>query len=284
VRRGAIGSVWMHLRLPFSWRLLPVALFSLSQVDSAKLPGWGVIAILALVVFPASHAFNSYYDKDEGSIGGLEFPPPVPLILLPVSWALDLMALALALFLGRAVALGVLVYTAASKAYSHPYTRWKALPILGWFVVSFFQGSWIYLVVQSACSETSLWDAAIVPRTGWAMTLSFLLVGAGYPLTQIYQHQEDRRRGDKTLSLLLGVKGTYAFCALLVGALQCVAIPLFLSSSPLHLFIFELGLLPGAALLLRSWYLKQSSYASADGFSLWGATGMNLSFLWMLFA
>ncbi len=279
-----IRQAWTHLRLPFSWRLLPVALFSLSQADQTNFQGWALIAILAGIVYPASHAFNSYYDKDEGSIGGVEFPPPVPPILLPLSWALDATGLALAVFLGGAAAIGVLIYTLISKAYSHPYTRWKSNPIWGWFVVSFFQGSWIYLVVQSTCSKASLWDAARVPHTAWAMALSFLLVGAGYPLTQIYQHQEDRLRGDKTLSLLLGVKGTYVFCFLAVGALQCMAIPFFLSLSALHLFIFELGLLPGAALLLRSWYLQKSSYESTNDFSFWGATGMNLSFLLLFFA
>lgn len=281
---GTLKPVWSHLRIPFSWRLLPVAIFSLSQSDHINFQGWVLLLVLAMVIYPASHAFNSYYDRDEGSIGGLEFPPPVPPILLPISWTLDATGLALALLLGESATIGVLAYTLVSKAYSHPSTRWKAHPIWGWFVVSFFQGSWIYLVVQSTCSGTSLWNAAMAPRTGWAMVLSFLLIGAGYPLTQIYQHHEDRQRGDETISLLLGHKGTYVFCLLAAGALQCVAIPFFISLSPLHLFLFELGLLPGAALLLRNSYLQKNSYASANDFSFWGATAMNLSFLLMFFA
>lgn len=279
-----IGPIWSHLRIPFSWRLLPVALFSLAQADDITVQGWALLAVLALVVYPASHAFNSYYDRDEDSIGGLEFPPPVPPILLPVSWILDAVGLALALLLGESAAIGVLAYTVVSKVYSHPSTRWKARPILGWFVVSFFQGSWIYLMVQSTCSETSLWNAATAPHTVWAMLLSFLLVGAGYPLTQIYQHREDQLRGDKTISVLLGTKGTYVLCSLLAGALQCVAIPFFLGRAPIHLLIFELGLLPGTLLLLRNWYLQKNSYASANDFTFWGATGMNLSFFLMIFA
>jgi 1,4-dihydroxy-2-naphthoate octaprenyltransferase len=35
------------------------------------------------------------------------------------------------------------------------------------------------------------------------------LIGASYPLTQVYQHQEDSQRGDRTLSLLLGYKGSF---------------------------------------------------------------------------
>lgn len=281
---GTLKQVASHLRIPFSWRLLPIALFSLSQTEHPRFHGWALILLLAIVVYPASHAFNSYYDADEGSIGGLEFPPPAPSILLPLSWILDATGLALALLLGESATIGMLAYTAASKAYSHPYTRWKARPIWGWIVVSFFQGSWIFLVVQGTCSGTSLWNAATAPGTGWAMVLSFLLIGAGYPLTQIYQHREDRQRGDQTISLILGIRGTYFFCLMAAGALQCVAIPFFLGLSPLHLLLFELGLLPGAALLLRNSYLKKNSYASANAFSFWGATAMNVSFLLMLFA
>ena len=30
-----------------------------------------------------------------------------------------------------------------------------------------------------------------------------------YPLTQVYQHEEDARRGDMTMSRLLGIRGTF---------------------------------------------------------------------------
>ena len=37
-----------------------------------------------------------------------------------------------------------------------------------------------------------------------------MLLGS-YPMTQVYQHGEDARRGDLTLSRLLGIKGTFVF-------------------------------------------------------------------------
>jgi 1,4-dihydroxy-2-naphthoate octaprenyltransferase len=47
-----------------------------------------------------------------------------------------------------------------------------------------------------------------------------MLLAGSYPLTQVYQHGEDSRRGDHTLSLLLGFKGTFVFAGgmLLLGA------------------------------------------------------------------
>jgi 1,4-dihydroxy-2-naphthoate octaprenyltransferase len=53
-----------------------------------------------------------------------------------------------------------------------------------------------------------------------AFCSSLFLLGS-YPLTQVYQHQEDRKRGDQTISLMLGVKGTFLFSsiAFILGSL-----------------------------------------------------------------
>ncbi len=41
--------------------------------------------------------------------------------------------------------------------------------------------------------------------------LCTLVLWANYPMTQIYQHDEDFKRGDITLSYRLGIKGTFVF-------------------------------------------------------------------------
>jgi 1,4-dihydroxy-2-naphthoate octaprenyltransferase len=46
-----------------------------------------------------------------------------------------------------------------------------------------------------------------------AALTSIMLLG-NYPMTQIYQHEEDSKRGDKTLSILLGINGTFVFTAI----------------------------------------------------------------------
>jgi 1,4-dihydroxy-2-naphthoate octaprenyltransferase len=43
-----------------------------------------------------------------------------------------------------------------------------------------------------------------------AFLCSLLLLGS-YPMTQIYQHGEDGRRGDKTISRMLGITGTFVW-------------------------------------------------------------------------
>src|SRR5215510_15275191 len=89
-------SAWQHLRIPFSYYLLPVYLFSLSASPNLNQPRmiW-VFVIIHLFLYPASNGFNSYFDKDEKSIGGLKNPLPVTKGLYYLSLTFDLIALLL---------------------------------------------------------------------------------------------------------------------------------------------------------------------------------------------
>ena len=68
-----------HLRLSFQLTLAPIFLWGALLSGGAL--DWHLVAAffsLHLFLYPAATAFNSAYDKDEGPIGGLEAPPPVP--------------------------------------------------------------------------------------------------------------------------------------------------------------------------------------------------------------
>src|SRR5579871_667568 len=68
----------LHLRVPFSFYLLPVFCFGISQAATIHVTDtWIVFIALHLLIYPGSNVYNSYMDKDTGSIGGLEHPPPV---------------------------------------------------------------------------------------------------------------------------------------------------------------------------------------------------------------
>ncbi|WP_223285001.1 hypothetical protein [Hymenobacter qilianensis] len=65
------------LRIPFSVYLMPVFWFGLSALRE-PFSLWraaGVFVVLHVLAYPASNGYNSYYDRDEGSIGGLKKPP-----------------------------------------------------------------------------------------------------------------------------------------------------------------------------------------------------------------
>ena len=119
-------STILHLRIPFSFYLMPVFCFAtaVAQPDD-WMKVFGVFVILHLLVYPASNGYNSYYDKDEESIGGLEKPPPVDKELLYVSLVLDALAVLLSLFISYWFALGIFIYGMVSNEYSYDKTRLK---------------------------------------------------------------------------------------------------------------------------------------------------------------
>ena len=206
-------STLLHLRIPFSFFLLPVYLFALSisaeyRVTDALL----VFFIVHFLLYPASNGYNSYFDKDEGSIGGLEHPPPVSRQLYYVSLTLDLIAVVLGMFISLPFALMLLVYGLVSKAYSHPSVRLKKYAVVSWLVAGFFQGFFTFIMVYVGVNHAT-WADLGQPVVWMAAALTSLMLWGSYPMTQIYQHEEDTRRGDRTLSYRLGVMGTFHFTA-----------------------------------------------------------------------
>ncbi len=204
-------STLVHLRFLYSLYLLPVFLFAISQVVYWNNPGilWGFI-ILHFFVYPASNGYNSYYDQDEGSIGGVKQPPKVDRSLIITSWFLEIMGALAGFVLYWKFGLGILIYGLFSKLYSHRKTRLKSKPWFSFFIVFFFQGAFIYWITQMIASPVHIFPSLIRTEVLPALFCSFM-VGASYILTQIYQHKEDQLRGDITLSALLGYKGTFYF-------------------------------------------------------------------------
>lgn len=208
-------STLLHLRIPFSIFLMPVYLFALA-LSPAPQPWEALLVffILHLLVYPASNGYNSYYDRDTGPIGGLEHPPQVSRELYFVSLALDGVALLLALLVSPLFALGVLIYGTISKAYSHPLIRLKRHPVTSWLTAGFFQGAFTFWVVYLGLNEAHPANL-LEPQVLWPGLITTLMLLGFYPLTQVYQHEEDATRGDRTISLLLGIRGTFAFSAAL---------------------------------------------------------------------
>jgi hypothetical protein len=205
-------SSWLHLRIPFSWFLLPIFLFSLTispNFSGARI-GW-VFLIMHFFLYPASNGFNSYFDKDEQSIGGLKNPPPVTPGLYYLSLLFDLIAIVLGYVkISLLFATMLMIYGLVSKAYSHPAIRLKKYPVTGWLITGFFQGIFTFVMCYVGLNNFGL-EESLQENVLFAGALTTVMLWANYPLTQVYQHDEDRRRGDITMSIKLGVRGTFIF-------------------------------------------------------------------------
>ena len=197
------------LRIPFSFFLSPIYFFALAQVPEINwLNAVLIFIILHFIIYPASNGYNSYMDRDTESIGGLEKPPPPSRQLFWVTVVLDSIGILLSLIIGPIFTLVMLFYIGASKAYSYRGIRLKKFPYLGYLVVIAFQGAVTFWLVYYGSSRD---HDLVVPWQG--MVICSLLVGGFYPLTQIYQHNQDLADGVSTISYKLGYTGTFIFCA-----------------------------------------------------------------------
>ena len=208
-------STLKHLRITFSFNLLPIFLFGL--VITPQSINW-IDALLLFMcwhffIYPTSNGFNSYFDKDKESIAGIKYPPKVTKELYYFSIALDGIGILLALCIHLTTAISMLIYGLISKAYSHPLIRLKKRPVVSWIIVSVFQGYFVFLVTYWAIHDIPISRLTTSMIQIPALLTTMMLMSA-YPITQVYQHKEDRERGDFTLSLRLGVLGTFHFTAL----------------------------------------------------------------------
>lgn len=253
------------LRIPFSVYLMPVFWFGLSALREPFAVGRavGVFVVLHLLAYPASNGYNSYYDRDEGSIGGLRRPPQVSRELLHLVWLFDVLAVLGAALLSLEFAALVVVYLLVSKAYSYDGIRLKKYPLLSTATVVIFQGAYTFLMTQVGAGASSLHVAA--PDNLLLALVSSLFLCGSYPLTQVYQHAEDARRGDRTLSLRLGIRGTFIFAglALATGAGLLAAAYLYRQEER-HLLVFLVATGPVVVLFGRWARAVWQSEAAAD--------------------
>lgn len=123
---NAARQLFIHLRFPFSFFLLPIFLFAWVHSLPGREAVWPLFLILHLIVYPSSNGFNSLMDRDTESIGGIEHPQPVPKGMYALTLLLDAIAIALAWWLYSAyIAILILSYILASRAYSARSIRLK---------------------------------------------------------------------------------------------------------------------------------------------------------------
>jgi len=216
-RLNAARDLLIHLRLHYQVLLAPI--FVWGYFLSGRYPDagfWLAFVAFHCFLYGGITAFNSYYDRDQGPVGGLIQPPPVSRALLPFSLAVQGVGLILAALVNVTFLAIYLVIFGLGLAYSHPRLRLKSRPLAGLAVVGLGQG---------VLASLGGWVAAQPLPAGldllsWAGILAISLMTVGfYPLTQLYQIEEDLARGDLTFAAWTGPRGTFLFA----GSVQALA-------------------------------------------------------------
>ncbi|MCB0077316.1 MAG: UbiA family prenyltransferase [Anaerolineales bacterium] len=234
-----------HLRLPFNLLLSPIYLWGVLLAGGTirSLNFWVGYLTLHIFLYGGGTAFNSWYDQDEGPIGGMAEPVPTERGLLAFSIIWQTIGLPLALWIGWGFTVTWLLLALLMAAYSHPLTRLKAKPILALLAVALGQGATGFaagwLVGRPALS--SLWQRDAL----WGMASTALLVTGLYVVTQSYQAAEDSARGDQTLPVILGPRRALYAAVALLGAGGALLLAMIVPR-------FGIGWALGLALLLAA--------------------------------
>lgn len=276
-------STIVLLRIPFSFFLMPVFFFALSGLPAIN---WSkallVFVILHLIMYPASNGYNSYMDRDIESIGLLEKPPPPTRELFYLTVLLDCLAILLSSFVNILFTVCIVVNILASHAYSFRKIRLKKYPVVGFLTVVIFQGSLTYLMSYYGSAFT---DPTKVPWDG--MVISALLFGGFYPLTQIYQHEQDIRDGVRTISYVLGINGTFVFSASLYLAAEGALFLYFRKVNIVDFYLLQLFFSPIVIYFVAWWISVRENKSHADfrramRMNLIAAISMNAAFIIIL--
>jgi 1,4-dihydroxy-2-naphthoate octaprenyltransferase len=241
--------------------------------------------LLHFMVYPASNGYNSFMDKDIGSIGGIKLPPPVPQKMFWVTLFLDIVALLLALiFVNLSVAVLILFYILASRAYSYRGIRLKKYPVIAFLLVGVFQGMVVYLITSLSIDRSFRASSMFAVE----LAVSFLLVTAGYPISQIYQHEQDKKDGVKTISMLLGIRNTFIFSGILFFLNGLLLGLLFVAQKQIDNLIILLVFLSPVLFVFSNWALKAwnkphlANYENTMLLNKTGAICLNLFFITLI--
>lgn len=201
---GWSDQIWhfvLHLRLHYQLFILSGAYLLGALLSENFNLQWFAIQFLNvhLLLFGGATAYNSFWDRDEGPIGGLANPPEMVRWMWFASLLIQMIGLLLAIPMGGFF-VGVYVLSMLLFwLYSSPWTRWKGRPLKSLVAIGVSTGCNGVLLGYYATGFGPLYSSTWIAAAG----VTFILLSL-YPVSQLYQQDEDLRRGDHTFAVSYG--------------------------------------------------------------------------------
>jgi hypothetical protein len=216
-------NFFLHLRLHYQFLILSGGFllggFMAGQMDTLQY--WLQFLNVHILLFGGATAYNSWWDKDEGPIGGLKHPPKMKKWMHGTSLGLMFLGLLAAAASGWIFTLIYFISLVLFWLYSTPLARWKGRPLLSLAAIGISTGFNSVLLGTLAAGGV-ISPLILLSAAGAAFILLSL-----YPVSQIFQIEEDASRHDKTFAIrfgMAGVKNFFAISYTLGAFLLCLSV------------------------------------------------------------
>lgn len=244
----------IHLRLHYQFFILSggYLLAGLFVEDIHWQQFWLQFLNVHVLLFGGATAYNSWWDKDEGPIGGLKSPPKMNRWMWPVSMGMQYIGFAWAITIGWNYAIIYGISMVFFWLYSTPLARWKGKPVLSLVAIGVSTGTNSFLLGFLAAGgyPITFFEDAI------ALGVALILLSL-YPVSQVFQTDEDARRGDQTFAVKFGLKGVkWLFTILFPAGSGILGWGLLHQDTKLGLYFIGFNVVVFLGLSLYVWKLR----------------------------
>ena len=251
----------IHLRLHYQFLILSggylAAALIVDEVNWVQY--WVQFINVHVLLFGGATAFNSWHDKDEGPIGGLKSPPEMHQWMRSASMVLQFFGLIWAINVNWNFTIIYAVSILFFWLYSSPLTRWKGKPVLSLIAIGVSTGTnSFFMGFLAAGGYPITWFEDLT-----ALGVSFLILSL-YPVSQVFQTEEDLKRGDVTFAAKFGLKGVkWLFACLFPLGTAILTFSLIESRGMIGALFGLIGAVAYMIILYLVWQLKgkESEYA-----------------------
>ncbi|MEX2347811.1 MAG: UbiA family prenyltransferase [Balneolaceae bacterium] len=250
-------NFFIHLRLHYQFFILSggylLAALFVEEMNWNQF--WLQFLNVHVLLFGGATAYNSWWDKDEGPIGGLKSPPKMNWWMWPVSMGIQYIGLIWAVNIGWNYAIIYAISMLFFWLYSTPLARWKGKPLLSLVAIGVSTGTNSFLLGFLSAGGHPITFLEDIIALGVALILLSL-----YPVSQVFQTEEDSKRGDQTFAVKFGLKDVkWLFTVFFISGSAILSWGLVSVSGILGYLFGGVSLLAYLGLLFFVWKLKGKS-------------------------